>query len=128
MIAIAGEISNICPPILQVLSKGFSRVSLGRKEPRDSAMLKASVGLLTVSQTQTTEENMRVMMKVMEQTVMTSADHHEAAANYHDEAAESHRNAAAYYAYGDYQQAIAEARRAKNHGAQAEEHCSEAMK
>jgi hypothetical protein len=59
--------------------------------------------------------------------VMTSVDHHEAAAKHHDEAAESHRNAAAHYAYGDYQQANEQARLARDFGKQAEEHCSRAM-
>ena len=45
--------------------------------------------------------------------VMTSMDHHVAAAEHHEEAAESHRKAAALYAYGDYQQANEHAQLAK---------------
>jgi len=59
--------------------------------------------------------------------VMTSMDHHVAAAEHHEEAAESHRKAAALYAYGDYQQAAEHARLAKGHGQQAEECCALAM-
>jgi uncharacterized protein Yka (UPF0111/DUF47 family) len=53
--------------------------------------------------------------------VMTSMDHHVAAAEHHEEAAESHRKAAALYAYGDYQQANEHAQLAKGYSQQAEE-------
>jgi hypothetical protein len=59
--------------------------------------------------------------------VMTSMDHHVAAAGYHEEAAESHRKAAALYAYGDYQQANEHALLAKGHGERAGECCALAM-
>lgn len=59
--------------------------------------------------------------------VMTSVDHHVAAAENHEEAALSHRKAAAHYMYGDYQQAINESDLAKNYGKQAAEHCNLAM-
>jgi len=59
--------------------------------------------------------------------IMTSVDHHVAAAEHHEEAAESHRQAAAHYSYGDYQQANEQARLAKGQGRQAEKHCALAM-
>jgi len=55
------------------------------------------------------------------QPVMTSMDHHVAAAEHHEEAAEAHRKAAALYAYGDYQQSNEHAALAKGYGQQAEE-------
>jgi hypothetical protein len=60
--------------------------------------------------------------------VMTSVDHHIAAAEHHEEAAESHRQAASHYTYGDYQQANEHARLARDYGKRAEEHCEIAMK
>lgn len=59
--------------------------------------------------------------------VMTSVDHHTAAAEHHEKAAESHRNAAAHYAYGDYQQANEQARLAEGYGERAQECCVLAM-
>ena len=59
--------------------------------------------------------------------IMTSVDHHVAAAEHHEEAAESHRQAAAHYTYGDYQQANEHARLAKSYGERAEEYCIRAM-
>jgi len=59
--------------------------------------------------------------------VMTSADHHAAAAEKHEEAAESHRNAAANYAYGDFQKASEHAMLAKDHGDQAYVSCMRAI-
>jgi len=59
--------------------------------------------------------------------VMTSVDHHVAAAEHHEEAAESHRQAAAHFTYGDYQQANEKAQLAKSYGQKAEEHCLRAM-
>ncbi len=60
--------------------------------------------------------------------VLTSIDHHVAAAELHEDAAESHRSAAAHYSYGDYQQANEQARLAKDYGLKAVEHCQQAMK
>jgi len=59
--------------------------------------------------------------------ILTSADHHVAAAECHEEAALSHRQAAAYYSYGDYQQANEQARLARGCGRQAENYCALAM-
>jgi len=59
--------------------------------------------------------------------VMTSADHHTAAAEQHAEAAESHRNAAAHYVYGDFQQASEYAKLAENYGNEAQQSCKRAM-
>ena len=59
--------------------------------------------------------------------VMTSVDHHIAAAEHHEEAAESHRQAASHYTYGDYQKANEHARMAKDCGRRADEYCAMAM-
>jgi len=54
-------------------------------------------------------------------SVMTSMDHHVAAAEHHEEAADCHRKAAAHFTYGDYQQAHEHAQLAKSFSQQAEE-------
>lgn len=62
-------------------------------------------------------------LKSLPPLIMTSVDHHIAAAERHEEAAEYHRLAAAHYTYGEYQQANEQALLARSAGQKAEEHC-----
>ena len=67
------------------------------------------------------------LLKTLPLQIMTSVDHHRAAAEHLEEAAEYHRLAASHYTYGDYQQANENALLAKGLARRAEEHCLLAM-